>query len=116
VTHRFRLGSAAVARVVEVRFSLDANSFPDTPLPDTPFPDTPLPDTPLPDTPLPDTPPPGWRDNADLLVPDFFDPGAIPISRRVAGQAREVDRYRARLPRPDDGVQWKKLLNGLIIS
>jgi hypothetical protein len=106
VTHRFRLGSAAVARVVQVRFSLDANSFPDTPLPDTP----------LPDTPLPDTPPPGWRDNADLLVPDFFDPGAIPISRRVAGQAREVDRYRARLPRPDDGVQWKKLLNGLIIS
>jgi hypothetical protein len=101
VTHRFRLGSAAVARVVEVRFSLGANSFPDTPLPDTPF---------------PDTPPPGWRDNADLLVPDFFDPGAIPISRRVAGRAREVDRYRARLPRPDDGVQWKKLLNGLIIS
>ncbi|MEY8017993.1 MBL fold metallo-hydrolase [Mycobacterium servetii] len=49
MTHRFRLGRADIARVVELRFSLGADSFPVTP-------------------------PSGWRDNADLLVPDFFDP------------------------------------------
>lgn len=46
---RFRLGRATLARVVELRFSLGAKSFPHTP-------------------------PSGWHDNADLLVPDFFDP------------------------------------------
>ncbi|WP_407688462.1 MBL fold metallo-hydrolase [Mycobacterium sp. HUMS_1102779] len=49
MTHRFRLGRAGVARIVEIRFSLGARCFPQTP-------------------------PSGWRDNADLLVPDFFDP------------------------------------------
>ncbi len=47
--HRFRLGRAAVTRVVELRFSLGASSFPCTPTA-------------------------GWRDNAELLTPEFFDP------------------------------------------
>lgn len=44
-----RLGRASIARVVELRFSLGARHFPATPSS-------------------------GWRDHADLLVPDFFDP------------------------------------------
>jgi glyoxylase-like metal-dependent hydrolase (beta-lactamase superfamily II) len=44
-----RLGDASVARVVECQFDLGTRFFPRTP-------------------------PSGWRDNADLLVPDFFDP------------------------------------------
>jgi glyoxylase-like metal-dependent hydrolase (beta-lactamase superfamily II) len=44
-----RFGRASVARVLELRFDLGIHCFPQTP-------------------------PSGWRDNADLLVPDFFDP------------------------------------------
>jgi glyoxylase-like metal-dependent hydrolase (beta-lactamase superfamily II) len=44
-----RFGCANVARVVELQFNLATRFFPRTP-------------------------PSGWRDNADLLVPDFFDP------------------------------------------
>jgi glyoxylase-like metal-dependent hydrolase (beta-lactamase superfamily II) len=46
---RARFGCANVARVVELQFDLATRFFPRTP-------------------------PSGWRDNADLLVPDFFDP------------------------------------------
>lgn len=49
MTHRFLLGRASVARVLELQFSLGTTSFPRTPQS-------------------------GWHDNADLLVPDFFDP------------------------------------------
>jgi glyoxylase-like metal-dependent hydrolase (beta-lactamase superfamily II) len=47
--NRVRLGRASVARVVEFEFELTTKSFPRTPAS-------------------------GWRDNPDLLVPDFFDP------------------------------------------
>ncbi|HET9892341.1 MAG TPA: MBL fold metallo-hydrolase [Mycobacterium sp.] len=43
-----QLGRASVARVLELQFDLGTSLFPRTP-------------------------PSGWRDNADLLVPDFFD-------------------------------------------
>jgi glyoxylase-like metal-dependent hydrolase (beta-lactamase superfamily II) len=46
---RVRLGHATVSRVVELQFDLGTHFFPQTP-------------------------PSGWRDNADLLVPDFFNP------------------------------------------
>jgi glyoxylase-like metal-dependent hydrolase (beta-lactamase superfamily II) len=46
---RLRFGRAGVARVLELRFDLGTRTFPHTP-------------------------PSGWLDNADLLVPDFFDP------------------------------------------
>jgi glyoxylase-like metal-dependent hydrolase (beta-lactamase superfamily II) len=46
---RVRFGCANVARVVELRFDLGTRFFTRTP-------------------------PSGWQDNADLLVPDFFDP------------------------------------------
>ena len=46
---RVRFGCANVARVVELRFYLGTRFFTRTP-------------------------PSGWQDNADLLVPDFFDP------------------------------------------
>ena len=46
---RVRIGRASVARVVEFQFSLGTKFFPRTP-------------------------PSGWRDNTDLLVPDFYDP------------------------------------------
>ncbi|OBA80925.1 MBL fold metallo-hydrolase [Mycobacterium sp. 1164966.3] len=46
---RLRLGSASVARVVELRFELSTRSFPSTP-------------------------PSAWQEHADLLVPDFFTP------------------------------------------
>lgn len=49
MTQRLRLGRASVARVVELRFSLGTTTFARTPAS-------------------------GWHDNADLLVPDFFDP------------------------------------------
>lgn len=45
---RIQLGRASVARVLELQFDLGTSCFPRTP-------------------------PSGWRDNADLLVPDFFD-------------------------------------------
>jgi glyoxylase-like metal-dependent hydrolase (beta-lactamase superfamily II) len=46
---RVRFGDASVARVVECQFDLGTRFFPRTT-------------------------PSGWRDNADLLVPDFFNP------------------------------------------
>ena len=46
---RVRLGNASVARVLEFQFDLATRFFSGTP-------------------------PSEWRDNADLLVPDFFDP------------------------------------------
>jgi glyoxylase-like metal-dependent hydrolase (beta-lactamase superfamily II) len=47
--NQVRVGHASVARVVEFQFELGTRFFPRTS-------------------------PSGWRDNADLLVPDFFDP------------------------------------------
>ena len=64
--HRFRLGRATVARVVELRFSLDTKAFPRTP-------------------------PTGWRDNADLLAPDFFDPDTDQWHIAVQSWVIEVD-------------------------
>jgi glyoxylase-like metal-dependent hydrolase (beta-lactamase superfamily II) len=49
--NRVQLGRACVTRTVECQFDLGTRFFPRTP-------------------------PSGWRDNADLLVPDFFDPDA----------------------------------------
>jgi len=63
---RFRLGRANIARVVELRFSLGANSFPGTP-------------------------PSGWRDNADLLAPDFFDPDSAQWHIAIQSWVIEVD-------------------------
>jgi len=48
--NRVQFGHASVARVVELRFDLPTRPY------------------------FPTTPPVGWRDNADLVVPDFFDP------------------------------------------
>jgi glyoxylase-like metal-dependent hydrolase (beta-lactamase superfamily II) len=62
----FRLGRARVARVPELRFDLGARSFPRTP-------------------------PSGWRDNADLLVPDFFDPDTDRWHIAVQSWVIEVD-------------------------
>ncbi|OBH89038.1 MBL fold metallo-hydrolase [Mycobacterium sp. E2733] len=47
--HPVRFGQARVTRVAELQFDLATRLFAQTP-------------------------PSGWRDNADLLVPDFFDP------------------------------------------
>ncbi len=63
---RLRLGRATVARVLELRFDLPARSFPETP-------------------------PSGWRDNADLLVPNFFDPGTDQWHIAVQSWVIEVD-------------------------
>jgi glyoxylase-like metal-dependent hydrolase (beta-lactamase superfamily II) len=63
---RTRLGRASVTRVLELRFDLRANSFPQTP-------------------------PSGWRDNADLLVPDFFDPDTNRCHVAVQSWVVEVD-------------------------
>jgi glyoxylase-like metal-dependent hydrolase (beta-lactamase superfamily II) len=49
VTNGVRIGGARVARVVEFQFELGTKFFPQTPSS-------------------------GWRDDAGLLVPDFFDP------------------------------------------
>ena len=66
MTNRFRLGRANVARVVELQFDLGTGSFPHTP-------------------------PSGWRDNADLLVPDFFDPATDRWHIAVQSWVIEVD-------------------------
>jgi glyoxylase-like metal-dependent hydrolase (beta-lactamase superfamily II) len=66
VTNRFRLGRASVARVLELQFDLGTRSFPGTP-------------------------PSGWRDNADLLVPDFFDPDTDQWHIAVQSWVIEVD-------------------------
>jgi glyoxylase-like metal-dependent hydrolase (beta-lactamase superfamily II) len=63
---RLRLGRAHVTRVLELQFDLGARFFPATP-------------------------PGGWRDNADLLVPDFFDPGTEQWHIAVQTWLVEVD-------------------------
>lgn len=49
MTGRVQLGRASLSRVLELRFDIPTGAFGQTP-------------------------PEGWRDNADLLAPDFFDP------------------------------------------
>jgi glyoxylase-like metal-dependent hydrolase (beta-lactamase superfamily II) len=66
LTRRLRFGRARVARVLELQFDLNARFFPGTP-------------------------PSGWRDNADLLVPDFFDPDADEWHIAVQSWVIEVD-------------------------
>jgi glyoxylase-like metal-dependent hydrolase (beta-lactamase superfamily II) len=63
---RVRFGHASVARVLELRFDLPTRSFPGTP-------------------------PSGWRDNADLLVPDFFDPDTDQWHIAIQSWVIEVD-------------------------
>ncbi|BBZ73595.1 MBL fold metallo-hydrolase [Mycobacterium paraseoulense] len=55
-----------MARVLELQFDLPTSSFPHTP-------------------------PSGWRDNADLLVPDFFDPGTDQWHIAIQSWVIEVD-------------------------
>jgi glyoxylase-like metal-dependent hydrolase (beta-lactamase superfamily II) len=64
--NRVRLGRASVARIVEFQFELATKSFPRTP-------------------------PSGWRDNADLLVPNFFDPDTDRWRIAVQSWVIEVD-------------------------
>ena len=61
-----RFGDARVTRVVELQFDLGAQFFPHTP-------------------------PSGWRDNADLLVPDFFDPSTDQWHIAIQSWVIEVD-------------------------
>ncbi|OBI55641.1 MBL fold metallo-hydrolase [Mycobacterium sp. E796] len=61
-----RFGHATVTRVLELQFDLGAHCFPQTP-------------------------PSGWRDNADLLVPDFFDPATDKWHIAVQSWVIEVD-------------------------
>jgi glyoxylase-like metal-dependent hydrolase (beta-lactamase superfamily II) len=63
---RVRFGCANVARVVELRFDLGTRFFPRTP-------------------------PSRWRDNADLLVPDFFDPDTDQWHIAIQSWVIEVD-------------------------
>lgn len=63
---RARFGHASVARVLELRFDLGTHCFPQTP-------------------------PSGWHDNADLLVPDFFDPATDQWHIAVQSWVIEVD-------------------------
>jgi len=64
--HRVQLGRASVTRVVEFQFDLSTRSFPHTP-------------------------PSAWQDNADLLVPDFFEPAADKWHIAVQSWVIEVD-------------------------
>ena len=64
--HRFPLGRAGVARAVELQFSLETKFFPRTP-------------------------PSGWRDNADLLVPDFLNPDTDQWHIAIQSWVIEVD-------------------------
>lgn len=61
-----RFGRATVSRVAELQFDLGAQFFPHTP-------------------------PSGWRDNADLLEPDFFDPSTDQWHIAVQSWVIEVD-------------------------
>jgi len=63
---RVRIGRASVARVVEFQFSLGTKFFPRTP-------------------------PSGWRDNTDLLVPDFYNPETDEWHIAVQSWVIEVD-------------------------
>lgn len=64
--NRLRLGSASVARVVELQFDLGTRAFPSTPSW-------------------------AWRDNADLLVPDFFNPDTDQWHIAIQSWVIEVD-------------------------
>ena len=66
VMDRVRIGRASVARVVEFQFSLGTKFFPRTP-------------------------PSGWRDNTDLLVPDFYNPETDEWHIAVQSWGIEVD-------------------------
>ena len=61
-----QLGHASLTRVVELRFNLGIRAFPQTP-------------------------PSGWRDNADLLVPEFFDPDTDKLHIAIQSWVIEVD-------------------------
>lgn len=61
-----QLGRATVTRVLELRFDLPTRTFPLTP-------------------------PAGWRDNADLLAPDFFDPDTDQWHIAIQSWVIEVD-------------------------
>ena len=63
---RVRFGHASVARVLELQFDLGTRFFPQTPSS-------------------------GWRDNADLLVPDFFDPDTDQWHIAIQSWVIEVD-------------------------
>jgi glyoxylase-like metal-dependent hydrolase (beta-lactamase superfamily II) len=63
---RVQFGRASVSRVLELQFDLHTRFFPRTP-------------------------PSGWRDNADLLVPDFFDPDTDQWHIAVQSWVIEVD-------------------------
>ncbi len=63
---RIRLGRASVARVVEFQFSLGTKFFPRTPAS-------------------------AWRDNTDLLVPDFYNPETDEWHIAVQSWVIEVD-------------------------
>ena len=63
---RVRLGRASVARVLELQFSLGTRLFAQTP-------------------------PDGWRDEADLLVPDFFNPDTDQWHIAIQSWVIEVD-------------------------
>jgi len=60
------LGRATVKRVLELRFDLPTRAFAHTP-------------------------PAGWRDNADLLAPDFFDPETDQWHIAIQSWVIEVD-------------------------
>ncbi|GAB3006038.1 MBL fold metallo-hydrolase [Mycobacterium bourgelatii] len=64
--NRIQMGRASVTRVLELRFDLPTRTFPHTP-------------------------PSGWRDHADLLVPDFFDPDANLWHVAIQSWVIEVD-------------------------
>jgi len=64
--NRVRFGSATVVRVVELRFDLGTRAFPSTP-------------------------PSAWRENADLLTPDFFDPDTDKWHIAIQSWVIEVD-------------------------
>lgn len=63
---RVRFGRASVARIIELQFDLTTRLFAQTP-------------------------PSGWRDNADLLVPDFFDPATDQWHIAIQSWVIEVD-------------------------
>lgn len=63
---RVQLGRACVTRILEFQFELGTTSFATTP-------------------------PSGWADNADLLVPDFFDPDTDKWRIAVQSWVVEVD-------------------------
>lgn len=70
-----RFGRASVTRVLELRFDLATRLFAQAP-------------------------PSGWRDNADLLVPDFFDPSTDQWHIAIQSWVIEVDGFCPPFPTP----------------